>query len=118
RAAIDSDATTLRQAVSSPYPLFSHTYTTGSSQIEAMFKDSWKVPSFEAPSPKKHSVTLSSPCIFDPRPAPVATGSPEPTIDVSPSEPIEKSDRCIEPPLPWFTPSTRPNSSAIKPLIL
>src|SRR5690625_8005225 len=79
-----------------------------------MFNDSWNVPSLDAPSPKKHSVTLSSPCSFEPSPAPVATGRPEPTIEVSPSEPTEKSDRCIDPPLPWLTPSTRPNSSAMR----
>ena len=88
---------------------------TGSDQIAARLRLSWKVPSFEAPSPKKHSATRSSPCIFAPRAAPVATGSPDPTMLVSPRLPMLKSDRCIEPPLPELTPLALPSSSANSP---
>ena len=83
--------------------------------MAARLSDSWNVPWFEAPSPKKHSATRSRPCIFEPSAAPAATGSPDPTIDVSPRLPTEKSDRCIDPPLPWLTPVSLPISSARRP---
>ncbi len=41
-----------------PYWLFSHRNTTGSFHTEAMFRLSWKLPSLDAPSPKKQSTTL------------------------------------------------------------
>ena len=45
--------------VNSPKPLFSQTKTTGSFHTAARLSDSWKVPSLEAPSPKKQAVTSS-----------------------------------------------------------
>ena len=44
-----------------PYWLFSATKMTGRSQAPAMFSASWKLPSFDAPSPKKQTTTRSVP---------------------------------------------------------
>ncbi len=67
----------------------------------AMFTDSWKVPMFEAPSPKKLTATLSWPLYLFEKPAPTAIGIPAPTTPLAPIMPIERSLMCMLPPRPW-----------------
>ena len=85
---------------------------TGSLNIAAMFRDSWKTPLFTAPSPKKHTETIFFPSILQPNPAPTAIGIPPPTIPFAPNTPTEGSAICMEPPLPLQQPVAFPNSSA------
>ena len=65
-----------------------------------MLSDSWNVPSFEAPSPKKHAATSPLPRTLAASPAPVAMGSPAPTMPFAPRMPNSKLAMCMEPPLP------------------
>ena len=69
-------------------------------QVAAMLSASWNSPSATAPSPKKHTATRPLPSSWAASAAPVAIGSPPPTMPFAPSMPIEKSAMCIEPPLP------------------
>ena len=75
-------------------------YTTGSRHLPAMLSDSWNVPSFDAPSPKKHRTTASFFCMRQARPAPVPTGMLPPTMPVAPRLRFETSAMCIDPPRP------------------
>ena len=68
----------------------------------------WKVPSFDAPSPKKATATSSPPSIWAAKAAPVAIGRPPPTIPFAPIMPSLKSAKCIAPPLPRQIPLLRP----------
>jgi hypothetical protein len=55
---------TLAHGTDMPYWLFSATKMTGRSIALAMLSASWKLPSLDAPSPKKHTTTRSVPCSF------------------------------------------------------
>ena len=70
---------------------------TGSFHTAAMFRASWKAPSFEAPSPKKQTTTRPVPCSFMLSPAPTDIGSPPPTTPFAPRLPSDRSAMCIEP---------------------
>ena len=89
------------RGVDSAYWLFSQTNTTGRFHTAAMFTPSWKAPVLLPPSPKNATVTRSLPRIFCARPAPVAMGTPAPTMPLAPRIPSSKSAMCMEPPLPW-----------------
>ena len=108
-----STATESWYEVVTAYWLFSHRNMTGSFHRDARFMDSWHAPWFDAPSPKKTIETKFWFLIFAARAAPVATGTDDATMPDSPSIPIEKSARCMEPPFPLQYPSTRPYSSAM-----
>ena len=66
----------------------------------AMFSDSWKVPWFVEPSPKKQTQTWSVPRMRMERPAPQAMQWPAPTMPFAPRMPLSRSAMCMEPPLP------------------
>ena len=82
------------------YWLFSHTYTTGSFQMAAIFRASWKGPRLAAPSPKKQRMIWSRFCILRLSPTPTAMGMPPPTTPLAPRLPPSTSAMCIEPPRP------------------
>jgi hypothetical protein len=83
-----------------PYLLFSQTNTTGSFQIAARLRASWKAPSFDAPSPKNTMQTWPERRIFALSPTPTAIGRPPPTMPLAPRLPPATSAMCIEPPRP------------------
>ncbi len=76
--------------------------------MPARFMPSAVVPWFEAPSPKKQTVTWSVPFTLAVSPAPHASGGPPPTIPLAPSMPLSTSAMCMEPPLPLQAPVARP----------
>src|SRR5436190_630335 len=78
--------------------LFSQTKSDFVCQSCARFRDSWKVPVFVAPSPKKAIATRGSSRSLKARPAPTTAGSPPPTTAFAPRLPRSTSYRCIEPP--------------------
>ena len=82
------------------YWLFSQMYTTGSFQIAARLADSWRIPWFNAPSPKKQRVTSSRPASWAASAAPVASPMPPPTIPFAPRIPASTSAMCMDPPFP------------------
>ena len=97
-----------RSGLYSPYRLLVMMNTTGAFQIAAMFRASWNVPMFVAPSPKNVSATFGFFCIWKATAAPTAIGRPAPTIALAPMLPLLKSIRCIEPPTPPEPPVRRP----------
>ena len=88
--------------------LFWQTKTVLVFQSWARLSDSWKVPVFVAPSPKKATATRGSSRILKASPAPVIAGSPPPTTAFAPRFPRSTSYRCIEPPYPCEQPSIFP----------
>ncbi len=101
------------RGVNSAKPLFSQTSITGSRHSVARFTDSTKIPPWTAPSPKKTTATWSPPASCAASALPSASGTLPPTTPVAPRNPCSTSTRCIEPPSPRQSPSTRPISSAI-----
>jgi len=95
------------------YMLFSQRNITGSFHMAAKLADSWKLPSFDAPSPKKHTVILLRCFICCISAAPVAMQKPPPTTPFAPRLPRSKSAICMEPPLPRQYPLYLPSISAI-----
>jgi hypothetical protein len=77
-------------------------------QTAARFRLSRKVPWLEPPSPVNDTPTWSVPRILADRPTPQFIGGPPPTMPLAPSMPLSTSAMCIEPPLPWQSPSRLP----------
>ncbi len=73
-----------------------------------MFSDSWNAPWFTAASPKKQTTTRSSSRYLMVQPTPVASGIWPPTMPQPPRKFFSRLYMCIEPPLPFEQPSTRP----------
>ena len=94
------------------YRLFSQTNTTGSFQITAKLSASWKAPMLVVPSPKKHTAACSVPRYCALHAAPLAMVRCAPMIAYEPITPCSTLVRCIEPPLPFIRPFSRPSSSA------
>ena len=80
--------------------LFSQTNTTGTHRAAARLRDSWNVPWFDAPSPRKDTATRPFFWSFDESAAPTASGIPPALIPFAPKIPISVEARCMDPPLP------------------
>ena len=65
--------------------------TAGTVQSCARFSDSWNVPMFVAPSPKKATATRGSERSLKASAAPTMPGSPPPTTAFAPRFPRSKS---------------------------
>ena len=100
RCATSGIATARSNGIEIAHWLFSQTKIVGAFRIEARFAASWKIPWFEAPSPKKATVTLSAPCSRRPCAAPTAIASEPPTMASAPSIPCRIAVMCMLPPLP------------------
>lgn len=87
------------------YWLFSHTKTTGSFQMAAIFRLSWKLALLAAPSPKKETTTLPLFCNTVLNPAPTERGMPPETMPVGPQTAQGKVSHVHGSPLPWGTPT-------------
>ena len=94
-------------------PLSSHTNNAGSLNTPAQFRPSRNGPRLIAPSPKIEHAIRSSPRSLIAWAAPAQMWILADTTPFAPSMPTEKSAMCMEPPLPWLVPPSRPSSSRI-----